>query len=96
MSLEFNKDTHQYFINNKELISVSKILDNYFGNSYFCKKCNINSSNCKCKNHCNLCDAIRNAIFRGKIVHKCLELYFKNINKNNIKEKLKESINKKN
>lgn len=92
MNLEFNKKTHQYFKNKKELIPVSRILDNYFGQSFFCSKCNLNPSICKCKNNCNLCDAVRNAILRGSSVHKVLELYFKNINRIDVVHEIKELI----
>lgn len=71
---------HKYYINNKELISVSEILNNYFGNSY----------NKVPK------EILEKAKIRGNVIHKILELYFKNINNININKKLKELINKKN
>ncbi|WP_342266463.1 hypothetical protein [Spiroplasma endosymbiont of Villa modesta] len=76
-NLIFKKETHQYFINKKELISVSKILDYYLGNSY-----------CKCK----YCFNIYNARIRGNCVHKVAELYFKNINIKNISNQIKNYI----
>ncbi|MCZ6903299.1 MAG: hypothetical protein O7C58_04265 [Rickettsia endosymbiont of Ixodes persulcatus] len=79
-NLIFKKETHQYFIQNKELISVSKILNYYLGNSY-----------CKC-NKCKFCVNIKNAKNRGNLVHKVAELYFKNINQKNIISKIKEKI----
>ncbi|WP_342218008.1 hypothetical protein [Spiroplasma endosymbiont of Amphimallon solstitiale] len=51
-NLIFKKETHQYFIQNKELISVSKILDYYLGNSY-----------CKC-NNCKYCFNILNCKYK--------------------------------
>ncbi|WJG71190.1 PD-(D/E)XK nuclease family protein [Spiroplasma ixodetis] len=79
-NLIFKKETHQYFIQNKELISVSKILDYYLGNSY-----------CKC-NKCKHCFNINNARIRGNCVHKVAELYFKNINIKNISNQIKNYI----
>ena len=79
-NLIFKKETHQYFIQNKELISVSKILDYYLGNSY-----------CKC-NKCKYCFNIKNAQIRGNCVHKVAELYFKNIKIKNISNKIKNII----
>ncbi|WP_339048034.1 hypothetical protein [Spiroplasma endosymbiont of Colias croceus] len=32
--LIFKKETHQYFLEDKELISVSRIIDNYLGFGY--------------------------------------------------------------
>lgn len=74
--LIFKKETHQYFKDNKELISVSKILNNYFESSYDNVPANI----------------LKAAANRGNAVHKILELYFKNINKENIIEKLKDLV----
>ncbi|WP_338974205.1 PD-(D/E)XK nuclease family protein [Spiroplasma endosymbiont of Tricholauxania praeusta] len=79
-NLIFKKETHQYFIKNKELISVSKILDYYLGNSY-----------CKC-NKCKYCFNIHNARIRGNAVHKVAELYFQNINIKNITNQIKNYI----
>ncbi|WP_339047248.1 PD-(D/E)XK nuclease family protein [Spiroplasma endosymbiont of Colias croceus] len=79
-NLIFKKETHQYFIQNKELISVSKILDYYLGNSY-----------CKC-NKCKYCFNINNARIRGNCVHKVAELYFKNITIKNINNQIKNII----
>ncbi|WP_339046190.1 hypothetical protein [Spiroplasma endosymbiont of Colias croceus] len=79
-NLIFKKETHQYFIQNKELISVSKILDYYLGNSY-----------CKC-NNCKYCFNIYNARIRGNAVHKIAELYFKNITIKNINNQIKNII----
>ncbi|WP_342267236.1 PD-(D/E)XK nuclease family protein [Spiroplasma endosymbiont of Villa modesta] len=79
-NLIFKKETHQYFLNKKELISVSKILDYYLGNSY-----------CKC-NNCKYCFNIYNARIRGNCVHKVAELYFKNINIKNISNQIKNYI----
>ncbi|WP_342253096.1 PD-(D/E)XK nuclease family protein [Spiroplasma endosymbiont of Zeiraphera isertana] len=79
-NLIFKKETHQYFIQNKELISVSKILDYYLGNSY-----------CKC-NKCKYCFNIHNARIRGNVVHKVAELYFKNITIKNINNQIKNII----
>ncbi len=66
--LIFKKDTHQYFLDIKELISVSKIIDNYLGNGY---------------SHIAP-EILKNASNRGKWVHKINELYLQNINKENI------------
>ncbi|WP_342276396.1 PD-(D/E)XK nuclease family protein [Spiroplasma endosymbiont of Nebria brevicollis] len=66
--LVFKKDTHQYFIKNKELISVSKIINNYLGSNYD----NVPK------------DVLKNAAVRGQWVHKLNELYLQNINKENI------------
>lgn len=77
MSLIFNKKTHQYFLKNKELFSVSKILDNYLGSSYDKIPKAI----------------LESAIIKGNIVHKVAELYFKNINNdNNVVKKIKNKL----
>lgn len=77
MSLIFNKKTHQYFLKNKELFSVSKILDNYLGSSYDKIPKAI----------------LEPAIIKGNIVHKVAELYFKNINNdNNVVKKIKNKL----
>lgn len=80
MSLIFKKNTHQYFKDNKELFSVSKIIDNYLGNSYDKIPKEI----------------LEPAIIKGNVVHKCAELYFKNINKDNISKKIKDILIKNN
>lgn len=80
MSLTFNKKTHQYFLENKELFSVSKIIDNYLGNSYDKIPKEI----------------LEPAIIKGNVVHKVAELYFKNINKDNIVKKIKDKLIKNN
>ncbi|WP_425380885.1 PD-(D/E)XK nuclease family protein [Spiroplasma endosymbiont of Polydrusus pterygomalis] len=67
-NLIFKKDIHKYFIDNKELISVSKIIDNYLGSNY---------------SHIAP-EILKNAGVRGKWVHKINELYLQNINKENI------------
>lgn len=66
--LIFKKETHQYFLDDKELISVSKIIDNYLGFGY---------------SHIAP-EVLKNAANRGKWVHKINELYLQNINKENI------------
>ncbi|WP_342275949.1 PD-(D/E)XK nuclease family protein [Spiroplasma endosymbiont of Nebria brevicollis] len=78
-NLIFKKDTHQYFIKNKELISVSKIIQYYL---YEDKNPYENIP----------FDRLENARLRGETVHKVAELYFKNININNIKDKLLNNI----
>lgn len=67
-NLIFKKDTHQYYLNNQEKISVSKIINNYLGSSYD----NIPK------------EILKNASIRGQWVHKLNELYLININKENI------------
>ncbi|WP_375318142.1 hypothetical protein [Spiroplasma endosymbiont of Virgichneumon dumeticola] len=67
-NLIFKKDTHQYFLEDKELISVSRIIDNYLGFGY---------------SHISP-EVLKNAAVRGKWVHKLNELYLININKENI------------
>ncbi|WP_338961764.1 MULTISPECIES: PD-(D/E)XK nuclease family protein [unclassified Spiroplasma] len=66
--LIFKKETHQYFLEDKELISVSRIIDNYlgFGYSHIAR------------------EVLKNASVRGKWVHKLNELYLQNINEENI------------
>ncbi|CAB1054334.1 PD-(D/E)XK nuclease family protein [Spiroplasma endosymbiont of Danaus chrysippus] len=64
----FKKETHQYFLENKELISVSRIIDNYLGFGY---------------SHIAP-EVLKNASVRGKWVHKLNELYLQNINQENI------------
>lgn len=98
MPLEINKQTHKYYLNGIEKISVTKIISNYLGDSYFCNKqlCQDQASNCTCKNYCYFCDNVRNACIRGSAVHKVAELFIKNINKENIKQKVINTINKKN
>lgn len=76
MSLIFNKKTHQYFLKDKELFSVSKILDNYLGSSYDKIPKEI----------------LEPAIIKGNIVHKVAELYFKNINNDNLVKKIKDKL----
>lgn len=66
--LIFKKETHQYFLEDKELISVSRIIDNYLGFGYS----HISS------------EVLKNASNRGKWVHKLNELYLQNINQENI------------
>ncbi|WP_338962432.1 PD-(D/E)XK nuclease family protein [Spiroplasma endosymbiont of Lasioglossum villosulum] len=66
--LIFKKETHQYFLEDKELISVSRIIDNYLGFSY---------------SHIAP-EVLKNASNRGKWVHKLNELYLQNINEENI------------
>ncbi|WP_174480283.1 PD-(D/E)XK nuclease family protein [Spiroplasma endosymbiont of Danaus chrysippus] len=66
--LIFKKETHQYFIDNQELISVSRIIDNYLGFGY---------------SHIAP-EVLKNASVRGKWVHKLNELYLQNINEENI------------
>ncbi|WP_342218827.1 PD-(D/E)XK nuclease family protein [Spiroplasma endosymbiont of Amphimallon solstitiale] len=66
--LIFKKETHQYFLEDKELISVSRIIDNYLGFGYS----HIAS------------EVLKNASVRGKWVHKLNELYLQNINEENI------------
>ncbi|WP_174480990.1 PD-(D/E)XK nuclease family protein [Spiroplasma endosymbiont of Danaus chrysippus] len=66
--LIFKKETHQYFLDDKELISVSKIIDNYLGFGY---------------SHISP-EVLKNASNRGKWVHKLNELYLQNINQENI------------
>lgn len=92
MNLIFKKETHQYFVNEEEKISVSKIISNYLGSDYFCEQCKTESSSCKCQNVCKKCDNIRNACIKGSAVHKIAELYFKNINCENVVEKIKGKI----
>lgn len=78
-NLIFKKDTHQYFLNKQEKISVSKIIQYYLyedKNPY--EKVPF--------------DRLENARLRGETVHKVAELYFKNININNIKNKLLNNI----
>lgn len=91
-NLIFKKETHQYFFNEEEKISVSKIISNYLGSDYFCKECQQESSNCVCINTCMKCDNIRNACIKGNAVHKVAQLYFKNINCENAVEKIKGKI----
>ncbi|WP_338987037.1 PD-(D/E)XK nuclease family protein [Spiroplasma endosymbiont of Dasysyrphus albostriatus] len=79
MSLIFKKDTHQYFLNNKELFSVSKILDNYLGSNY--------DKIPKAK--------LEKAIIRGNCVHKVAELYFKYKNNQNVVNEIKTKIKNK-
>lgn len=76
MSLIFNKKTHQYFLKDKELFSVSKILDNYLGSSYDKIPKEI----------------LEPAIIKGNIIHKVAELYFKNINNDNLVKKIKDKL----
>lgn len=76
MSLIFNKKTHQYFLKDKKLFSVSKILDNYLGSSYDKIPKEI----------------LEPAIIKGNIVHKTAELYFKNINNDNVVKKIKDKL----
>lgn len=76
MNLIFKKETHQYFVNEEEKISVSKILDNYLGSSYD-----------KIPK-----EVLQQAIIRGNAVHKVAQLYFKNINCENVVEKIKGKI----
>jgi|GEM_PF-5356803 len=78
-NLIFKKETHEYFFNNKKLISVSKILNNYFGDSYQ----NVPK------------DILKKAANRGSAVHKILELYLKNKTDPDVINKLKNIINKK-
>ncbi|WP_375317662.1 hypothetical protein [Spiroplasma endosymbiont of Virgichneumon dumeticola] len=78
-NLIFKKDTHQYFLNNQEKISVSKIIQYYL---YSNKNPYENVP----------FDRLENARLRGETVHKVAELYFKNININNIKDKLINNI----
>ncbi|CAB1053884.1 PD-(D/E)XK nuclease family protein [Spiroplasma endosymbiont of Danaus chrysippus] len=66
--LIFKKETHQYFLDDKELISVSRIIDNYLGFGY---------------SHISP-EVLKNASNRGKWVHKLNELYLQNINQENI------------
>ncbi|WP_425376690.1 PD-(D/E)XK nuclease family protein [Spiroplasma endosymbiont of Aleiodes alternator] len=66
--LIFKKETHQYFLDDKELISVSRIIDNYLGFGY---------------SHISP-EVLKNASNRGKWVHKLNELYLQNINEENI------------
>ncbi|WP_400254872.1 hypothetical protein [Spiroplasma endosymbiont of Cleonymus obscurus] len=66
--LIFKKETHQYFLEEKELISVSRIIDNYLGFGY---------------SHIAP-EVLKNASNRGKWVHKLNELYLQNINQENI------------
>ncbi|WP_339040968.1 PD-(D/E)XK nuclease family protein [Spiroplasma endosymbiont of Apeira syringaria] len=66
--LIFKKETHQYFFEDKELISVSRIIDNYLGFGY---------------SHISP-EVLKNASVRGKWVHKLNELYLQNINQENI------------
>lgn len=66
--LIFKKETHQYFLEDKELISVSRIIDNYLGFGY---------------SHIAP-EVLKNASVRGKWVHKLNELYLQNINEENI------------
>ncbi|WP_395473558.1 PD-(D/E)XK nuclease family protein [Spiroplasma endosymbiont of Nomada rufipes] len=66
--LIFKKETHQYFFEDKELISVSRIIDNYLGFGY---------------SHIAP-EVLKNASVRGKWVHKLNELYLQNINEENI------------
>jgi len=67
-NLIFKKETHQYFLDDKELISVSRIINNYLGSNYdLVPK-----------------DILKNASVRGKWVHKVNELYLQNINEENI------------
>ncbi|WP_338987828.1 PD-(D/E)XK nuclease family protein [Spiroplasma endosymbiont of Dasysyrphus albostriatus] len=66
--LIFKKETHQYFLDDKELISVSRIIDNYLGFGY---------------SHISA-EILKNASVRGKWVHKLNELYLQNINQENI------------
>ncbi|WJG70448.1 PD-(D/E)XK nuclease family protein [Spiroplasma ixodetis] len=66
--LIFKKETHQYFLDGKELISVSRIIDNYLGFGY---------------SHISA-EVLKNASVRGKWVHKLNELYLQNINEENI------------
>ncbi|WP_425377459.1 PD-(D/E)XK nuclease family protein [Spiroplasma endosymbiont of Aleiodes alternator] len=66
--LIFKKETHQYFLEDKELISVSRIIDNYLGFGY---------------SHIAP-EVLKNASNRGKWVHKINELYLQNINQENI------------
>lgn len=94
MSLTFKKDTHQYFVGDVEKISISKIISFYLGNDYYCDWCKTNSSNCKCSNNCYKCDNVRAACVKGSAVHKVAELYFKNINCENVVEKIKSTIKK--
>ncbi|WP_339042817.1 hypothetical protein [Spiroplasma endosymbiont of Apeira syringaria] len=68
LQIIFKKETHQYFIDNKELISVSRIIDNYLGFGY---------------SHIAP-EVLKNASVRGKWVHKLNELYLQNINEENI------------
>lgn len=75
-NLTFKKDTHTYLLGNKKLISVSKILNNYFGESYKDVPKNI----------------LQAAANRGNAVHKVLELYFKNINSLDILFRIKNLI----
>ncbi|WP_342276217.1 PD-(D/E)XK nuclease family protein [Spiroplasma endosymbiont of Nebria brevicollis] len=78
-NLIFKKDTHQYFLNKEEKISVSKIIQYYL---YEDKNPYENIP----------FDRLENARLRGETVHKVAELYFKNININNIKDKLLNNI----
>ncbi|WP_174480456.1 PD-(D/E)XK nuclease family protein [Spiroplasma endosymbiont of Danaus chrysippus] len=66
--LIFKKETHQYFLEDKELISVSRIIDNYLSFDY---------------SHIAP-EVLKNASNRGKWVHKLNELYLQNINQENI------------
>lgn len=78
-NLIFKKQTHQYFLNNKELISVSKIINYYlYGNKNPYENVPFNR--------------LENARIRGNTVHKVAELYFKNINIKNINNQIKNYI----
>ncbi|WJG69341.1 PD-(D/E)XK nuclease family protein [Spiroplasma ixodetis] len=74
--LIFKKETHQYFLDDKELISVSIIIDNYLGFGY---------------SHIAP-EVLKNASVRGKWVHKLNELYLQNINEENIINNLLKKI----
>lgn len=74
--LIFKKETHQYFLEDKELISVSRIIDNYLGFGY---------------SHIAP-EVLKNASNRGKWVHKLNELYLQNINEENIINNLLKKI----
>lgn len=69
-NLIFKKDTHQYFLNKQEKISVSKIIQYYLyedKNPY--EKVPFNR--------------LENARLRGETVHKVAEKYLKNITNSN-------------
>ncbi len=74
--LIFKRETHQYFLDDKELISVSRIIDNYSGFEY---------------SHISP-EVLKNASVRGKWVHKLNELYLRNINEENIINNLLKKI----
>ncbi len=74
--LIFKKETRQYFLDDKELISVSRIIDNYLGFGY---------------SHISP-EVLKNASVRGKWVHKINELYLQNIHQENIIKDLLKKI----